>query len=708
MKLSIEYTETDTAKALQLGKQILEESIRNNLDASKARNNLAYIHYIRSEYKKALKILLENEKKLEQNEADETLAELYKYSGFIYTEQKKYQKAIDYYKKSLKIYQNLNMPWQISTIYSSLGKVYELQQKNAEALAYYQKSLSIDTELNNLQDMAVLSYIIGNNYEFLAEYVKALKSYFKALNYYQALEDSSGIADSYNTIGNIFHAINDFDSALDYYEKHLHLQQALNNKEGLAISYNNIGIIYDDTKKYEKALEYYLKALKMDEERGDEEGISTVSNNIGLAYLELEKFDLALQFLNRSLKISNQINDTWAIANTNNNLAAVYLELKNYPLAFSYVDKGYEIAKTISAKDLELEALDIYSKLYRATGNYKKSLEFYIEHSKLEQALFTTSIRKIADIQKTNEAQEQERQTEILRKNNQIKDLLLERQRNLKYFLISLIILVVLFLVVLYNRYALKKRENKIILEKNEMITKQKIQLDEALKELQILHSDLQRKMDEIKIGRERLQLLNKTLRHDLANDLVVVRSAIRIYRRNPDDAFLEEINSRVLKCLGTIKRLRDQESFMNSHSDLIEMNLKKVLQKTRKDHPEVNFEIEGDGFVFADEGLYSVFENLTANSLKHGKAKNIIVKICEEDRFIKVNFFNDGDRIAEDIIERIFEEGFHFGETGNTGIGLHIVKQTIENYDGFVDVENEDNGVNFILKLRKAIQTEL
>jgi len=53
-----------------------------------------------------------------------------------------------------------------------------------------------------------------------------------------------------------------------------------------------------------------------------------------------------------------------------------------------------------------------------------------------------------------------------------------------------------------------------------------------------------------------------------------------------------------------------------------------------------------------------------------------------------------------------IFDEGFHYGESGHTGIGLYIVKRTIEEYDGEVLVEdNKPHGAIFVIRLKKAIE---
>ncbi len=63
------------------------------------------------------------------------------------------------------------------------------------------------------------------------------------------------------------------------------------------------------------------------------------------------------------------------------------------------------------------------------------------------------------------------------------------------------------------------------------------------------------------------------------------------------------------------------------------------------------------------------------------------------------------GIGIPDEIKDKVFDDGFHYGETGHTGIGLFIVKKTIEEYGGMVFVEdNTPQGEVFIIRLKKAI----
>ena len=72
------------------------------------------------------------------------------------------------------------------------------------------------------------------------------------------------------------------------------------------------------------------------------------------------------------------------------------------------------------------------------------------------------------------------------------------------------------------------------------------------------LNINLEKKVDEIKIGRERLKMLNKIIRHDLSNDFAVIKSAVNIFISNSDTAMLDEIKKRVDRSIKTIVNYRN------------------------------------------------------------------------------------------------------------------------------------------------------
>jgi len=238
------------------------------------------------------------------------------------------------------------------------------------------------------------------------------------------------------------------------------------------------------------------------------------------------------------------------------------------------------------------------------------------------------------------------------------------------------------------------------------LYTEKDIEILNFISEEIALAIDRKQAEEELKVNRERLKIANSILRHDIANDLIVIKSALDIYHEEQDKTMLDEIDKRVDKSLDTIQKQRDQEQFLHSHADLDEYVIENIARDVVKNYPDFKINVTGKGRAFADNAIYSVFENIISNAIKHSKTAKLDIAISSEEDHCLIKFVDYGVGISDEIKNRIFNEGFHYGKTGHTGIGLYIVQKTIDEYGGEVFVEdNKPKGTVFVVRLRKIIE---
>jgi len=127
---------------------------------------------------------------------------------------------------------------------------------------------------------------------------------------------------------------------------------------------------------------------------------------------------------------------------------------------------------------------------------------------------------------------------------------------------------------------------------------------------------------EELSIAKKRLNIATSILRHDVTNDLVVIKSALDIYQDQNDKTMLDEIEKRVEKSLKRINMHREHENFVESYKELEEYDLVTVLNEVTQNYPGIKIAISGTGEVYADDAIYSVFENIINNAIKHGNTK--------------------------------------------------------------------------------------
>ncbi len=199
----------------------------------------------------------------------------------------------------------------------------------------------------------------------------------------------------------------------------------------------------------------------------------------------------------------------------------------------------------------------------------------------------------------------------------------------------------------------------------------------------------------------EVLRLLNKNLRHDILNDLTVVGNSIEVYKDNKDEEILDNAMRHIEKSTELVRRMKQLESLVSSGGNLKSYSLLDVINGVKEEYG-IEFNVEGDCTVLADEALGSVIDNVVENAVNHGKADEISVSIESGEDFCEMRISDNGVGVPHDIKEQIFDEGVSGG--GGTGLGLYIAKKTIERWDGHIHVEdNEPNGAVFVIKLRTA-----
>ena len=232
-----------------------------------------------------------------------------------------------------------------------------------------------------------------------------------------------------------------------------------------------------------------------------------------------------------------------------------------------------------------------------------------------------------------------------------------------------------------------------------------------AFLEIYNYRKDLEIEIEKRKIAEERissqkeqLELMNKILRHDLINYFTITKSALDLYNYEDDKSMMKEAYNSIDKGCDLIYKMGDLNILLERNPEMRTFNLNDVIESVKPEYPSLKFTISGKGNVICNEIIHSVFNNIFSNAERHGNAKNISINISAKDNFYEIRIANDGTNIPDDIKEKVFDESFSYGESGQSGIGLYIVKKAIENFGGSIYVEdNKPQGVVFVIKLLKA-----
>lgn len=202
------------------------------------------------------------------------------------------------------------------------------------------------------------------------------------------------------------------------------------------------------------------------------------------------------------------------------------------------------------------------------------------------------------------------------------------------------------------------------------------------------------------------LKILNSSLRHDILNSLTVILGYLEFYRENRDEFLLDKIEEKLKYMERSLQNFKSAESLIGGENSTV--NLRELVEEVAQDfagEAKISIKVR-DVIITGNHLLKSAIWNIFQNSIKHGGKSGIKIDVRSEDLGSHVDLIitDNGVGIPQSIRERVFDEGFSFGNAAGSGMGLFIVKKTVEMFDGRVFIENnEPEGTKFIIRLKKA-----
>ena len=398
-----------------------------------------------------------------------------------------YQKAFDtcmqILDKSIQISINEND-------YKGLIKAYSLKAtinyKQAEYLLSIKdnntiiKYASIIHDTNRLCRASTLS---GTCYYILGDYPKALKEYQSALDLSKRTKDIKTQSRALNNMASIQDELKNYKLALRYYEQAFLIKKEINDEKGIIDIEENMATVNSKIGKYEKALTQYNSVLVFRKKTHDNIGLPKTLMNIGYTYEKQGKLNRALDFYNESLQLFYQQYDKINIAVCLNNIGDIYYAQGKFNQAIDSSEKSSAIGKELGSKTRIKSSASSLTKSYAEKGNYKRAYNYHILYSQMKDSLFNEESAMILQQIETKH-QTEKKQQEIEKQ-----DLIIDKQkaqsksqRIMLYAMLGGFILVLLITIQVFQSYKLKKKANRLLSTKNEVIEEKNKNIMDSIK----------------------------------------------------------------------------------------------------------------------------------------------------------------------------------------------------------------------------------
>lgn len=211
-----------------------------------------------------------------------------------------------------------------------------------------------------------------------------------------------------------------------------------------------------------------------------------------------------------------------------------------------------------------------------------------------------------------------------------------------------------------------------------------------------------------------RLSLINQekyrnkmyqNISHDFKTPLTVIKSYIEAVEDDVEDekTALQVIKQQTAKLeqkvhsLLYLNKLDYLKDIPVKEIVLVDMEaiIKAEVEKFKFHRKDVNFVIDIDKkakYYGTVEHWETILDNLLGNFMRYA---NATIKITAKQN--KLILYNDGENIDNDLLDGIFTP-FRKGIKGEFGLGLSIVKKTLNIMDYDITIKNEKKGVSFII----------
>lgn len=522
----------------------------------------------------------------------------------------------------------------------------------------------------------------------------------RAIAILEKSNDKLTLSIALGNLGNVFERQDSIEKSMHYFRLSASVAHKAELWQREADAWHQITKLFQYLEKYDSAIFYNRKTIATIKRNGNysPERINEWQIEVAKSYIETGHGDIALQLvrsleesLARKVKEGAELND---ISEALHNLIAMYEELHDYKNLSIVQNRMIQLRDTLYARDQMVEV-----------GRVESSYAIQLKDKEL----------KVLQLSVELQAEEAKVARYILA-------------------LLTVVVLITTLGFILVIRLLKQKNKlNKSLGERNEIIEKQRRELERSL-------SDLQRAQAHM-LTTEKMVMLGQFtagVAHELNNPLNFISGGVSVLDDVVGNAFLREgttkeemklastemhavlknINNGVDRMTAIVESLQifsnPREVLTdNSEADVaecIDASLLLIKSKLRDDAIEVVKSYESIKVRGHSGRISQVFINLIDNAIhsllsKPVKERRLTIRMITEADHVSIDFQDNGAGIPDNIKSDIFNAFFTTKETGQgTGLGLFICYNIMKELGGKISFESEiGKGTTFTVTLLRT-----
>ncbi len=692
--------------------------------------------------KRKYKILSEALRLCEKNNFIKLKADVLLERGIILYRLNRYEEARDNYLLSLDIYRAANDSNGLRNAFEDLGYCYDRLGNNDSAIHAFTSDLEISEKMGNDSTKSIAYTNLGHFAWRNGDFSNALDYFEQALEIREQYGMKEEIASSLNSIGSVYWKRGNYGKSLGYFIRSMRIREDLNDTLGMVISGNNIGIVFQKLQYFEKAEDYFKKALSTSTNAKYKFGESYSYYNLGQLAKEQDDIRKAISYFSGSFAISAKISRLNLKMMTEIHLGECYECLGEFELAKDYyssadrqavkysdefveaeaksklaglllkqradindiilpLSRSNEIATEQNLREIKAENHNLYYKLYSREGLTREALDNYKKYKDIRDDILDENLmNNLTNMVVKFEIEKTESENRLLRKEKELQQAEIEKQKNLRNFGLIIAFLGLLFVIILVIFYRNKIRQsNEIAAKKNEV---------------EKLNSTLSEKNEELKYSNNTKDKLFSVISHDLRNPAGVVHNYCQLLDQevtNLSKDEIKDISSALTKATDSIMVLiynlldwsRSQLGHMKPNFEKIPVTaLFESVIRTYSNYAQMKSislmnNLREEKYIYGDMNMIdTIMRNLITNSIKFTRTGGkVTIDAISDGDFCILSVSDDGIGMSEELSKSLFNSDSNYSTDGTskekgTGLGLMLCREFVKLNGGKIGVESQ------------------
>ncbi len=592
-----------------------------------------------------------------------------------------------------------------ANLYFQLANEY-LKDNPLEAERFCLLGKKLSYKLNYKPGIQEQYTVFSNIQKYKGNFDSSLLINQQALAYALQNSDSVEIGRTTLNVGVGYQLANDYENAVQYIEKakDIFTRNNLHQYDGATLSL--LQYVYQTMHQYRKGVNSGLQGIKILEQTTDTTVLMQLYNNIGLNYIQLHLYDSAKYFLNKASVLADKTGEVAIQISTKLNYALISLKqlhtdsiqhyaatalqlaqksqipeyegLAHYGMAYYHLQKkqyqqsqlaadtALQLASRFNMRELKQKVFALLSSLYYAKQDSKQGYFYFNQYELLSDSLLNESV--------TNNTISIEKKYETERKEAKIKlqQVQLLQSSSLNNFLIASAIALLFMLGLGYYTYRSRQKLQQAKID--ELETEKKLTATEA-----VLKGEEQERSRLAKDLHDGLGGMLSGIKHSLSSmkeNYIMTSDNVQTLERS-----IDMLNSSIIEMRRVAHNMMPEI--------LVKYGLNTALQEYcneigRSGVIKVNYQSLGMNDISIEQTtavtIYRIVQELTANAVKHGEAKNLLVQahLSTQEKLIAITVEDDG-------------KGFDIASLKQaSGIGWNNIQNRVDFLKGRIDITSK------------------